>query len=55
MYALDQENTILMQIATMHEQLPNMQNVHPFPAVNNNCCLLSLLLVYFGGLYCKQY
>ena len=28
---------------------------NPFGAIHENCCLLSLLLTYFGGLYCKQY
>ena len=26
---------------------------NPFPAIHNNCHLLSLM--FFGGLYCKQY
>ena len=28
--------------------------MNPFSATNNSCCPLSLLLMYFGGLYCKQ-
>ena len=27
----------------------------PFPAVHNNCCLLSHLLMYFDSLHYKQY
>ena len=26
-----------------------------FPAIHDYCCLLSHLLMYFGGLYCKKY
>ena len=28
--------------------------INPFPAIHNNCFLLSLLLMYIGGIYCKQ-
>ena len=27
--------------------------INPFPAIQDNCRLLSFLLIYFGGLYCK--
>ena len=33
----------------------NVVCFNPSPAIYNNCYLLSLLLMYFGGIYCKQY
>ena len=29
--------------------------INPYPASHDFCCLLILLLMFFGGLYCKQY
>ena len=33
-----------------------IHNLNPFPVVHDKCCLVFLpLIMYIGGLYCKQY